>query len=366
MTENESLLILNAIDGLGPIRTKELLSHFSSAQNILKASQEDFSFTSRIPRKVIQNIFDFKKDEFLKKEYELIKKHNVDIYSIFQEQYSKNLKNIFDAPIVLYVKGSLKSIDDQAISIVGSRRSSIYGTSIAEKFAMQLCDYNITVISGMARGIDTAAHRGALRARGRTIAVLGSGIANIYPAENTKLSEEISKNGAVISEFSMQTKPLASNFPRRNRIVSGLSLGVIVVEAAKRSGALITSDCALEQGREVFAVPGKVDTPSAQGVNNLIKQGAKLVSCVEDVLEDLNIELRNASKKEVKNCFDSVDLNLGQIENKILNQISLKPIHLEQILEFTEYSVSQASSALLSLELKHLIRQLPGKLFVRT
>jgi len=315
---------------------------------------------------VVKNILEFRQDEFLEKEHALIKKHDVNICVISQKQFPKNLKNIIDSPIVLYVKGTFDPVDANAVSIVGSRRASIYGISMAEKFSMQLSDFGITVVSGMARGIDSAAHRGALRAKGRTIAVLGSGIAHIYPPENKELAQSISGSGAVISEFPMTTKPLAVNFPRRNRIVSGLSLGVIVVEAAKRSGALITSDFALEQGREVFAIPGKVDMPSAQGTNNLIKQGAKLVTSVEDILEELQVDLKNARVKIIESN-DQISLKeLSDVEQKIFGQISSKALHLDQILEKTGLSISQISLGLLSLELKRLIKQLPGKLFVRT
>ncbi|MDD3375409.1 MAG: DNA-processing protein DprA [Candidatus Omnitrophica bacterium] len=365
MTSIDSLLILNAIPGLGPIRIKQLLSYFVSAKKVLLASQKEILSLGCIPKNVAQNISEFPKEEFLEKEHALMKSHDVNVCAITQESFPKNLKNISDTPVVLYVKGTLEAIDANAISIVGSRRASVYGTSTAEKFAMQLSDFGITVVSGMARGIDTAAHRGALRAKGRTIAVLGSGLANIYPPENKKLAEDISRNGAVISEFPMSTKPLAGNFPRRNRIVSGLSLGVIVVEAAQRSGALITADLALEQGREVFAIPGKVDSPSAQGTNNLIKQGAKLVSSIEDVLEDLQINLKNARLKVLENDDQTLVKNLSDVEQRIFDSISLKPTYLDQILEKTGLSISQASSGLLSLELKRLIKQLPGKLFVR-
>ena len=271
-------------------------------------------------------------------------------------------------PVILYVKGALSFLDKNAVAIVGSRRASVYGLSVAEKFAMDLSDFGITVVSGLARGIDASAHRGALRAKGRTLAVLGSGLACMYPAENKKLFDQIVLNGAVLSEFPMETKPLACNFPRRNRIVSGLSLGVVVVEAAKRSGALITSDLALDQGKEVFAVPGKVNTSTAQGVNNLIKQGAKLVSCVDDVIEELGLELkRNLSASKEEETKEGINPNIGLTGDKkdVFSLLSSKPIHIDVLSEKTEFSISKLSSILLRLELNRLIKQLPGKLFVR-
>ncbi len=216
----------------------------------------------------------------------LIKKLNLNVLTRQDDEYPQNLKNILYPPIVLYVKGRLKPQDCNSIAIVGSRLASFYGLSCAEKLAGELANYGLTVVSGMARGIDTASHRGALKQNGRTIAVIGSGFNRIYPPENKGLCEEIAGSGAVISEFPIDTPPEKENFPRRNRIISGLSLGVVVVEAARNSGALITADFALEQGREVFALPGKVDSSTSFGTNELIKQGAKLVSCVDDIIEE--------------------------------------------------------------------------------
>jgi DNA processing protein len=279
------------------------------------------------------------------------------------DDYPAVLRSIADAPVVLYVKGQLPT--QGAIAIVGSRRASFYGIEVSAKFAVRLAESDFTVVSGMARGIDAAAHRGALRAKGTTVAVLGSGLSNIYPPEHRKLFEEIAASGAVISEFAMQTPPVPYNFPRRNRIISGLSLGVIVVEAAERSGALITADFALEQGREVFAVPGKIDQASSFGTHNLIKQGAKIVTCVEDVLEDLQPQVASLGTRGSKNRIAKMPMpGLSADEQKIYGYISDRPVHIDELTEQCGSSVP-VMSVLLQLEIKHLVRQLPGKLFVR-
>ncbi|UCB57420.1 MAG: DNA-processing protein DprA [Candidatus Omnitrophota bacterium] len=227
--------------------------------------------------------------------------------SLNDKEYPANLRYIYSPPLALYVKGNILAEDSIALAIVGSRKASYYGLKNAESLGFKLASQGITIISGLARGIDTAAHRGALAAGGRTIAVLGSGLNIIYPRQNKGLAEEISKNGAVISEYAQDTPPLRQNFPRRNRIISGLSLGVVVVEAAKRSGALITADFALEQGREVFALPGKIDSFTSAGTHELIKDGAKLVESTEDIIEELealkhsSLNLDNKQKITKKN-----------------------------------------------------------------
>jgi DNA processing protein len=236
----------------------------------------------------------------------------------------------------------------------------------AEKFAVDLCNYGVTVVSGLARGIDTSAHRGALRAQGKTIAVLGSGLAQVYPPENKKLFEQIGNQGLAISEFPMNALPKPGNFPCRNRIISGLSLGLIVVEAARKSGALITADLALEQGREVFAVPGKVDSASAQGVNELIKQGAKLVSCIDDVIEDLAFARKFSPKKEnlpTPEKKEPCPRALSKDEEALFNLLSARPVDIDTICQQANLPVSAVSGILLQLELKGLVVQMPGKLF---
>lgn len=373
MTQLEALVALNLVSDIGSIRLKKLLEYFGKPENILKASTEKLIAVSGIGKIIAEQISSLKKED-LDKEFSLAKKLNLKIMTYDNESYPENLKNIYDPPIVLYVKGELKAEDRFSLGIVGSRRASYYGLTTAEKFAYDLSGMGFTIVSGMARGIDTCAHKGALKANGRTIAVIGSGFNYIYPPENKKIAEEIAKNGAVISEFPINAKPLPQNFPRRNRVISGLSLGVLIVEAARNSGALITADFALEQGREVFALPGKVDSNTSFGTNGLIKQGAKLVSCIEDILEEFNLNnsiascvLPRASKKDnaIHNtqCAEHALLDREVI---LYNALSKQPLSLDEIVEKTNISVSSISSMLLKLQIKKLIKQLPGKQFVRS
>ena len=378
MTENEAVLILNAVKGIGNRGTRKLLDRYHSATKILSLSESNFQSETNLSSKVIQNILNFSKDKFLETEYNLMRKHIVDVITLWDEAYPDSLKEIADAPLVLYVKGSLEIQEALSIAIVGSRKASFYGSSVAQKFGGQFADLGFTLVSGMARGIDTAVHHGVLNAKGKTIAVLGCGLKHVYPAENKKLLESIVQSGAVLSEFPMQMEPLAYNFPRRNRLISGLSLGVIVVEAAQRSGALITADFALEQGREVFAIPGRIDQASAYGTNNLIKQGAKLITCVEDVLEDLQPRLldhlhkdndlkSDKVKKRAQSLSPRLDvkkLNLSKEEEAILGKIHDRPVHIDELTRSCQETIP-VMSVLLQLELKKLIKQLPGKLFTR-
>lgn len=290
-------------------------------------------------------------------------------------EYPKNLKNIYDPPKVLYVNGRIEARDDLAVAIVGSRRASQYGLETSERLGYELGLRGVTVVSGMARGIDAAAHRGALRGGGRTIAVMGSGHGHIYPAEHKKLYGQIAASGAVVSEFEDDIKPLPYNFPRRNRIISGLSLGIVVVEAARNSGALITADFAAEQGREVFAVPGKVSSATSSGTNQLIKDGARLVETVDDILEELKIiEIRPLeSEAKVKKgeaiarkTQAYVYNSLTEDERKVYKMLSDEPVYIDAIGSVTGLAAAALSKVILSLQLKNLAKELPGKQFIRS
>ncbi|MFA5287399.1 MAG: DNA-processing protein DprA [Candidatus Omnitrophota bacterium] len=360
MTKLEALVALNMIDEIGSIRLKRLVEYLGSPEEALRASRHRLTAIYGIGERIADKIISLKK-EVIGKELGLAKKMGLRIITIEDDDYPVNLKNIFDPPIVLYLKGKLKPEDSFAIGLVGSRRASFYGLSQAEGFSAGLAAHGFTIISGMARGIDTYSHRGALKSGGRTIAVIGSGFNYLYPAENKKLAEEISENGAVISEFSLDTKPLPQNFPRRNRLISGMSLGVLVVEAARNSGALITADFALEQGREVFAIPGKIDSPTSFGTNELIKQGAKLTSNVFDILEEF-IQPAPVDKKELINDEKS---SVSGEEERLLNLISVQAVQLEELVERTEMDIPQISAVLLKLQIQKLVKQLPGKQFVR-
>lgn len=369
MTERDAILILNAIPGLGNSRIKKLIDYCTTAKNVLTVKTAELLSRGLLSSKIAASIAQFKGDDFLRRELTLAAEKNIHVICFRDEDYPANLREIPDAPVILYVKGNLGPQNKLAVSLVGSRRASFYGMTFAEKLSQGLSELGVTVVSGLARGVDTAAHRGALKARGMTLAVLGSGLMRIYPPENLRLYEKIIEDGAIISEFPLETPPAAFNFPRRNRIISGLSLGVVVIEASERSGALITTRYALEQGREVFAVPGNVDHPNARGVNSLIKQGAKLVSGVEDVIEELMPQIE-AHLKEYKISDQQTPLNIGNVplteqENAIYHMLGKDAVHVDALTVRSHVSASEIMAILLKLELKKYVKQLPGKFFIK-
>lgn len=358
MADCKFWVALNMVKGLTPVNKKKLLSRFHSPERILAASLKELSEVGEtVAKKIVEQRDGLKAEQ----EISLAKERDVRIVTIEDKFYPANLKAIFDPPIVIYLKGEIRAEDRIAISIVGSRMATLDGRLTGERFSSSLAVKGVTVVSGMARGIDSAVHRGALKAMGRTIAVLGSGLDVIYPPENRRLFEEIAKNGAVISEFPFGTEPKGYNFPQRNRIISGLSLGVVVVEAASKSGALTTANLALEQGREVFAVPGRVSSRYSKGTNRLIKEGAKLTETVDDILEEfefLRDRVGQGSKEEKK-------INLYGEEKKIYDLLSKEePMHIDMLTNKSGLSSHQVASTLMGLELKNLVRQLRGKMFV--
>ena len=287
MTSREAYIALNMIDGVGPIRVRALRDRFGEAQAILAASKTELMQVEGVGEEVARSIMGWREKVDLDAELQRVEKAGVRVVCRDDAEYPKNLREIYDPPLVLYVKGKLTERDALAIAVVGSRRTTLYGQDMARKLAFQLARVGVTVVSGLARGIDTAAHNGALQAKGRTVAVIGCGIDIVYPTENKKLADEIvEKGGAVVTEFPFGVQPDRQNFPMRNRIISGWSLGVVVVEANLKSGALITANQAGEQGRQVFAVPGRADSILSKGANKLIKDGAKLTEDVEDILSE--------------------------------------------------------------------------------
>jgi len=360
MNNTERLLILNMVDNIGSVRIRALLKHFGTLEGIFKANEDELRKAEKIGPVLAGALPQAIKEVNLEKEMKLINKHGVKIITFLDRDYPENLKNIYDPPVVLYVKGNIMPEDKLAIAIIGSRLASFYGLATAEKLGFELASHGVTIVSGLARGIDSSAHKGALKAKKRTIAVLGSGLANIYPGENMDLAERISESGALISEFPMTMMPNKGNFPRRNRIISGFSLGVVCVEAAEKSGALITCDCALEQGREVFAVPGKVDSMTSKGTNRLIKQGAKLAQGVEDILEELNLDgLRSCPAASASGNV------LDKDESLVYTLLSSDPKHMDDICQESGIGLSRIAGILLNLEIKKFAKQLPGKNFVK-
>ena len=289
MTEVESYIALNMINGLGSVLINRLVERFGRAGAVFSAEIKELTEVSGITPELSGNIKSIlTSDEFFR-ELRQIKDSNVKVITIADKIYPEVLRQIYDPPVLLYMKGSPGVFDNKMLAVIGCRRASSYGLKQARKLAYELAGNDFCIVSGMAKGIDTEAHKGALQAQGKTIAVLGSGFSKIYPPENKPLFDKIAESGAVVSEYSMNTAPLRGNFPRRNRIISGLSQAVIVIEAAKKSGSLITADLALSQGREVFAMPGAANSFNCQGTNKLIKDGAKLIENYQDVLDGLEV-----------------------------------------------------------------------------
>jgi DNA processing protein len=372
----ENWLRLIRADGVGPVTLAKLIKRFGSPDRALGASVSELSKIDGIGFKTAEQIAATRNKFETDKELELAEKLGVFIINLEDTRYPAVLKQIYDPPPVLYIKGTLARESNLAISIVGTRRCSLYGQEQASRLAHLLASAGFTIVSGMARGIDTAAHQGALAAKGRTIAVQGCGLTNIFPPENKKLFELIAESGACISELPLQSEPLSENFPPRNRIIAGLSLGTIIIEAPLNSGALITARAALDNNREVMAVPGKIDSPLSKGAHQLIKQGATLVESIEDVMEALGYigeQLQNhattaateASAKAETPLFDASHFRLTNDEKKIYDGLGREPLHIDQIIADTNLPAGTVNATLVSLQLKGLIKQLPGNLFLR-
>ena len=370
MTSREAYITLNMIDGVGPIRVRALLDRFHEPQGILAASKSELMQVEGVGEEVARSIASWHDRLDIDAELQRIEKAGVRVVTRDDADYPKNLREIYDPPVVLYVKGTLSERDALAMSIVGSRRTTLYGQEMARKLAFQLARVGVTVVSGLARGIDTAAHTGALQAKGRTVAVIGCGIDIAYPAENKKLMDEIvEKGGAVVTEFPFGVKPDRQNFPMRNRIISGWSLGTVVVEANLKSGALITAGQAAEQGRQVFAVPGRADSILSRGTNKLIKDGAKLTEDVEDILGEFEYLLPKRSTEQAESSPSGGGtkpaLRLSETEEKVMAQLGQEETAIDDIIRASGLTTACVSATLLALEMKRLVRQLPGKQYVR-
>ena len=367
-------IALNLVPNIGSIKAKALLDYFPQPADIFKAGKSDLMKVGKLSFQDTENILGFK-IETAEEELRLAEKHGFAIIPQNDSRYPGLLKQIPDPPILLYAWGTLKEIDLLAAAIVGTRLCSPYGMIQAARFAAGIVSAGFTVVSGLAKGIDTAAHQGALRAKGRTIAVLGSGLLDIYPVENRKLAEKIASSGAVVSELPLRMRPDRQNFPKRNRIISGLSRAILIVEAGNRSGALITASLALEQGREVFALPGPVDQEMSLGTNNLLKEGAQIATAPEDILialaptlpfpkeETAPVEKETQLKAEYtgQNRFHST-LSGDYPELKTL-LLSGKPVSIEEIATHLNLSLAEVGSLLTRLELEGRIKEVPGKRF---
>lgn len=351
---------LNRISPLGPKRIAFLLEHFKSARSAWEAPLTALKDMPDLQGSAEQIDRERKKID-PGREWDALQRLQIGCVSFQCPQYPSLLKQIPFPPPLLYYRGNLQAMDRPTVAIVGSRRCTFYGKEVAAGLAAELASAGVGIISGMALGIDTAAHRGALESGGYTAAVLGCGVDKCYPPQNADLMKQIAAEGAVISEFPAGTEPVAANFPRRNRIISGLSLGTVVVEATAKSGAIITANYALEQNREVFAVPGNVGSPYSRGCHRLIKEGAKLVESASDIIEELYID----SSAGEQLSFGPESPELTEEEKTLLAQIPYQPLHIDTIIRLSGTSPAAVNTLLLSLELKKQIRQTPGKYFCR-
>ncbi len=356
-------LALNLIPGVGSILLKRLLDRFKTPEAVFRAPMRELLKIEGLGEKVAGEIQKGPLEKVVGRELSLLKEIGGKIITFKDEDYPKRLKDIYDPPALLYVRGELRREDELAIAIVGSRKTSPYGRWITEKIGQDLAHHGITVISGMARGIDSVAHQGALQGGGRTMAVLGCGVDVIYPSENRNLFYQIIEQGAILSEFPIGSPPEGGHFPRRNRIISGLSMGVVIVQAGSESGSLITASYALEQGREVFAVPGNVGAEGSRGTNQLIKEGAKLVESTEDILEEILPQWRR--EKETTPKVEAPVLHLPKEEEVLYRLLGETPLHIDAIIRESQLDPGKVSSLLLNLELKGLISQWPGKCFTK-
>lgn len=349
---------LSLVPEVGPIMSKKLLALLGSPENIFNAGVQDLLAIKGLTKEKAANIRDFCSWDAIEKQLKDFDKTGMKAVVYKDAGYPDPLKEIDDSPIVLYMKGDYQPEDRYGIAVVGSRKHSDYGEAVTRKITGELSSSGFTIISGLARGIDTLAHKSALTAGGRTIAVLGSGLDVYYPAENKGLMEKIAQAGCVISEFPPGTKPNRENFPRRNRLISGLSMGVLVVEATADSGSLITATCALEQNKEVFAVPGNITSMNSEGTNKLIRQGAKTVLAAQDIIEELAPVLKGFIR-----AGNRQELDISDQEKTVCNILTGEPKHIDLLSRESGIMVSKLLEHLLSLELKGIARQLNGKRF---
>ena len=340
----------NIVPGIGRVKFSQIESHFGKLENAWKAGKTDL-IQAGLDSHTIKAIETTRSQTDLDSEMEKLQKSGTKAITYHDAEYPSRLREIYDYPPLIYIKGNLIPQDEWSIAVVGTRRATVYGRQVAEDIAADLARNNITVVSGLARGIDTVAHNSTLKAGGRTIAIFACGLDTVYPGENANLARSIIKQGALISEYPLGAKPRPDNFPRRNRIMSGMSLGVLVVEADESSGAIITAHMALEQNREVFAIPGSILSPMSRGTNILIQEGAKLVRSSTDILEELNLTV-NVRQMEIKEI-----INTSDTEALLLKQLGAEPAHIDEVCRNSGLPISTVSSNLAILELKGLVRQ---------
>ena len=361
MNAREAYLGLNMIQNLGPVRVRALIEALGSPEAVFEADAAALCRVKGIGERLAETIVQGRRHVDPQAELERAAKMGASILTALDPAYPEALAQIYDPPLVLYVRGRLEAADRHAFALIGSRRATHYGLQTADRFAYQLAQLGYTVVSGLARGIDTAAHRGALKARGRTIAVLGGALDKLYPEENRDLAEAIAESGALISEFPFGREPDRTTFPYRNRVVSGLSLGVVVVESPLNSGSLITADMAAEQGRQVFAVPGRIDSPASQGCHVLIKQGAKLAAQVDDILEEYDSLFSREQMDRLEDYRKMPDIPLSEDEARVVRALGEGPEDIDTLARKAGLTASAIGGLLLGLEMKRIVRALPGR-----
>lgn len=360
ITERDILIFLNSLS-IGNGNIIKIMEYFDDLREIWTLKESMFRKIQIIKPQLINKIINNRNNNYLGDLKNKLNSLNIDIITVLDENYPEKLKYIYDKPIVLYTKGNYNVEDNLAIGIVGSRKATAYGKWACEKFTKELVNLGVTIVSGLAMGIDSVAHKAAIEAGGRTIGVLGNGIDVIYPKNNYKLYNEVAKNGAVITEFPIGTQPFNYNFPQRNRIISGLSLGIIVIEAKEKSGSLITAHLALDQGKEVFALPGNINSIYSGGTNRLIKDGARPLLDIDDIIEEIYELQINLDKKK----RESIDyLSLSDTETNIIKIVEEGPVHCDTIAIKTGMDISSVMSILTILELKGLIKELSNRIFI--
>lgn len=359
VSKRNILIWLSSLN-IGNKNIEKIYNQLDDLRNLWYMSVNNINKLNNIGSQVKEKIIKNRNEEYLKNVLNILEERNVDVITIYDKNYPEYLKNIYDRPYVLYTKGSIIKDDEFAVAVVGSRKSTAYGKWVTEKLVKDLTKFGITIVSGLAAGIDSIAHKAAIESNGRTIAVLGNGLDVIYPKRNKELYREIEKKGAIVTEYFLGVEPYKYNFPQRNRIISGLSLGVIIVEAKEKSGSLITCHHALEQGKEVFAVPGNINSIFSRGTNKLIKEGAKLVMDVEDILEELYVLQERVREVKKENIDYS---NLSQMEIKVVELIKEGPVHCDIIVYKTGMNISTINSILTILELKGIIKEIGGGYF---
>ncbi len=359
MSDLKYWLGFNLVKGIGPAKIQSLLDYYGSLSNAWHATEFELQKLG-FDKRTIQSFKSSKDKLNLEQALDHVYQSGVSLITWESPEYPTYLKEIPHAPPLLYVRGALQELDQWAVAIVGTRKATAYGKQVTKDLVTELVKQNITIVSGLARGIDAVAHETAVNLNGRTIGVLGSGVDAIYPAEHRNLAQAIaSGHGAIISEYGLGVKPEAKNFPPRNRVISGLSLGVVVIEAGERSGALITTNFALEQGREVFAVPGSIKSPLSRGPNRLIQQGAKLVTKVEDILEELNLSVTVAQTAVQMALPDSTE------EMQLYKQLANEPMHIDDLCRSTGMAANVVSSTLTLMELKGIVQRVDQMSFAR-